>query len=141
MSEETKKDEFKEIEEMIHRILESAFRRQGGMLPSGFRIIVTGGEISSGNGTIPLPPSRTVEEPVTEVYEEADKVRIMADVPGAVLTTTHLQVTGRVLRIYADGGVRRYKTSVELPPVRAETLVSHLTHGVLEIVFSKALSQ
>jgi HSP20 family molecular chaperone IbpA len=137
MSEGTKKDEFKEIEEMIRRILERTLGGQQNMLPPGFHIIVTGREISRSDRT-PALPSRTVEEPATEVYEDGDEVRILVEVPGSALTTTHLQVTGRVLRIYADGGHCRYKTSVELPPIRAETMASRLTHGVLEITFSRA---
>jgi HSP20 family protein len=137
MTEGTKKDEFKEIEEMIRRILERTLGGQEGTLPPGFRIVVTGGEIIRSDRT-PALPSRTVVEPETEVYEENDEVRVLVEVPGAALSTTHLQVTGRVLRIYADGGDCRYKTSVELPPIRAETMTSRLTHGVLEITFSKA---
>jgi HSP20 family protein len=135
MTEGIKGDEFKDIEEMIRRILEHTLHGPQGTLPSGFRIIVTGGEISGGGERVPSPPSRIVEEPATEVFEEGDEIRILVEVPGAALSTTHLQITGRVLRIYADGGARRYKTSVELPPIQAETMASRLYHGVLEITF------
>jgi HSP20 family molecular chaperone IbpA len=137
MTGETKRDEFEEIEEIIRRILERTIRGQEGMLPPSFRIIISSGEIKGGrsHGTAPVPCE--VEEPSTEVYEESGQIKILAEVPGADLNTIHLQVTGRVLRIYADGGERRYKTTLELPPVQAETMASHLTHGVLEITFAR----
>ncbi|MDD1679546.1 MAG: hypothetical protein LUO93_10245 [Methanomicrobiales archaeon] len=135
MSEERKRDEFKEIEEMIRMILERTLRGQGEGLPPNFRIIITGGEITGGKDHVSADPSREVEEPAAEVYEDGDVIRVLVEVPGAVAENTHLQITGRVLRIYADGGGCRYKTSVELPPVQADTMVSRLTHGVLEITF------
>ncbi len=140
MGERIHRDEFREIEEIIRRILEQTLRGTDGSLPAGFHVIVSGGEISRGGDSRDTPVSRIVDEPPVEIYEEDGEVRILAEVPGADVSTTHLQVTGRVLRIYADGGERRFKTSVELPPVRTDTMVSRLAHGVLEITFSNDLS-
>ncbi len=137
MTDGDRKDEFHELEKMIRRILESTLRGQDGMLPPGFHIIVSGGEIPVRSGSVPIQPSRMVEEPETEICDVGEGVTILVDVPGASLETTHLQVTGRVLRIYADGGERRYKTVVELPPVNVDSMVSRITHGVLEITFSR----
>ena len=138
MTGETKRDEFKEIEEMIRKILECSLGTQGETLPAGFRIIVTGGEITGGKDRSPLHVSRQVVEPAVEVYVEGDTVRILTEVPGADLTTTHLQITGKTLRIYADGGECRYHTSLELPRVESESMTPVITHGVLEVTFRKA---
>jgi HSP20 family molecular chaperone IbpA len=135
MTEERKGDEFKEIEEIIQKILERSLSGTGGIIPAGFRIIITGGEIREDRERFSLPISRQVHEPPVEIFTEGDTVRLLAEVPGADLSTTHLQVTGRMLRIYADGGVCRFRTSVELPPVEAETMSSLMIHGVLEVTF------
>jgi HSP20 family protein len=137
MTEERKRDEFNEIEEMIRMILERTLRGQGGSLPPGFRIIITGGEITAGKGQTPSPLSRKAEEPQYEVFEEEEGVKILVEVPGATSATTHLQITGTMLRIYADGGGRRYRTSVDLPPVQKESMTSRMIHGILEITFSR----
>lgn len=54
------------------------------------------------NRNTPVPG--IVEEPTTEIYEDNKEIKILVDMPGAALTTTHMQITGKVLRIYADGG-------------------------------------
>ncbi|MDD1673777.1 MAG: Hsp20/alpha crystallin family protein [Methanomicrobiales archaeon] len=138
MTDETKRDDFKEIEEMIRKLVERSLSARGGTFPSEFRIIISGGEITDGHSPITSPISQQVIEPSIEVYSEENEVRVLAEVPGADLSTTHLQVTGRVLRIYADGGECRYHTTVELPPVEAESMSALLTHGILEVTFKKS---
>jgi HSP20 family molecular chaperone IbpA len=138
MSGERKRDEFKEIEEMIQKILERSLGGPGEELPPGFRIIITGGEIRAGGEHTPLPPSRLVEEPAIEMYEDDGEVKILVEVPGAKEGSTHLQITGKTLRIYADGGKCRYKTSIDLPPVETVSMSYRLINGVLEITFTKS---
>lgn len=84
--------------------------------------------------------------PAIDVYESADALRIVADVPGVEPASAEVWVEGRQLRIAcarsASGGRQaRYRATLRLPDtVDPESLDARLGQGVLEITVGKRAS-
>ncbi len=131
-----KRDQFRDLEEWIRAMLE----RTLGSEAHGFRIIITGGEIPLDSTGIPRRQAQGVQEVPVEMLDGGDEVLILAELPGAEADATHLQMTGSVLRIFAQGGDVRYHTTVKLPPVQPDTLIYSLKNGVLEVRLKKNIS-
>jgi HSP20 family protein len=78
----------------------------------------------------------TVEEdrePVVDVLEEADRFRVIAELPGVSESNITYELVGDVLTITAKGD-RRYHAEVLLPgPAVMEGIQSSYNNGVLEL--------
>jgi HSP20 family protein len=87
------------------------------------------------------PRGPTVEEerePITDVFDEGQEIRIYAEMPGVNQEDIKLDLKGDILDISAQSGDRKYRKEVLLPAkVRAETIVSSYTNGILEIKVKK----
>ncbi len=77
-------------------------------------------------------------EPLVEVYEEKDKVTIVAELPGVEKDDIDVRVRDRKLIIKAEGKERKYYKEIELPEdVKPETAKAKYKNGVLEITIEK----
>jgi HSP20 family protein len=77
-------------------------------------------------------------EPVVDVFEEGERIRVIAELPGVAQKDIQCEVQGDVLTITASGA-RRYHAEVLLPSRPApESLESSYHNGILELKLRKA---
>lgn len=89
----------------------------------------------------PAEPPETVEPPL-DVFDEAQGLTIVADVPGISLEDLGIEIKDRVLSISTRPTARRaYEKTVTLPAdVDVESLEANCRNGVLEIRLMKKKS-
>ena len=87
------------------------------------------------------PKGPTVEEerePMTDVFDEKEEVRIYAEMPGVNKEDIKVVLRGDILDISAQSGDRKYHKEVLLPTkVKAETISFSYKNGILEIRIEK----
>ena len=87
------------------------------------------------------PKGPTVDEerePMTDVFDEKEEVKIYAEMPGVSEADIKVEVKGDILDIAARAVDRKYHKEVLLPvPVKAGTLTSSYKNGILEIRIKK----
>lgn len=87
------------------------------------------------------PKGPTVEEerePMTDLFEEKDEVRIYAEMPGVNEEDIKFDLKGDILDISARSGERKYHKEVLLPvQVKKEALSYTYKNGVLEVKIKK----
>ena len=87
------------------------------------------------------PQGPTVEEerePITDVFDEDREVRIYAEMPGVKEADIKLDLKEDILAISAQTGDRKYHKEILLSAkVKAETMSSSYTNGILEIKVKK----
>lgn len=72
-------------------------------------------------------------EPATDIFDEGDWVRVVADMPGAYPDTVRVTGDGNRLTIAAQGANRRYARTLLLPkPVLPATAPPSLVNGIME---------
>lgn len=77
-------------------------------------------------------------EPITDVFEEEEEVRVYAEMPGVDAEDIKLDLKGDILDISAQTGDRKYNKEVLLPAkVKPETLTSSYKNGILEVRMKK----
>ncbi|BBD72836.1 heat-shock protein Hsp20 [Sulfodiicoccus acidiphilus] len=77
-------------------------------------------------------------EPVVDVIERDDEVRVIAEVPGVDKDKIKLTVSGSELHLEARGDERNYSTDVDLPAeVDENSAKASYKNGVLEVVLKK----
>jgi HSP20 family protein len=76
------------------------------------------------------PASR---QPITDIFEEADAIIVVAELPGADPATVRCTLDGLSLLIEA-AGARAYRKSLVLPAaVAPESLKTSFQNGILEV--------
>jgi HSP20 family protein len=87
------------------------------------------------------PKGPTVEEerePMTDVFDEKEEVRIYAEMPGVNEEDIKVDLRGDILDISAQSKDRKYHKEVLLPTkVKAETISSSYKNGILEVRVEK----
>ncbi len=142
----------RDIEEMFYD-LEREFERfmverRGGKVEPliyGFRIYIgpDGKPVIEEFGNVKRKGRRTVikeeVEPLVDVFEDEDKVTIVAELPGVDKDKIDIRITkDNKLIIRARDENRKYYKEIELPAkVKPETAKAKYKNGVLEIVIEK----
>jgi len=110
----------------------------------GFSIkTATGGRpvVESFGNIKKTPKGPTVEEerePLTDVFDEKEEVRVYAEIPGVNEEDIKLDLKGDILDILAKSGDRKYHKEILLPvKVKSETLISSYKNGILEVKIRK----
>jgi HSP20 family protein len=97
----------------------------------------------SSKGNIILPPSTgTIEErePIVDVFEEEDYLRVMAQLPIVKVNEIELKVGNSNLTINAGPSTKIYCKTVELPaPVEKKIVQSSYRNGILEVKLKKKM--
>jgi len=76
-------------------------------------------------------------EALVDLFEEDDKIRVIAELPGVSESDIKYEISGDVLRIWAEGD-RRYDTEVLLPgEADPENAESAYNNGILELQLKK----
>jgi len=87
------------------------------------------------------PKGPTVDEerePMTDVFDEKEEVKIYAEMPGVNEADIKVEVKGDILDVAARSSDRKYHKEVLLPAsVKAGTLASSYKNGILEIRIKK----
>lgn len=87
------------------------------------------------------PKGPTVEEerePMTDVFDEKEEVRIYAEMPGVNEEDIKFDLKGDILDISAQSGERKYHKEILLPvQVKKEALSYTYKNGVLEVRIKK----
>ena len=79
-----------------------------------------------------------INEPMVDVFEEAKRVLVVAEMPGIGKDDVHLEVNDDILTISAKRGRKKYRKEVLLPAAFSSTQMTHTcNNGVLEVEFSK----
>jgi HSP20 family protein len=150
------KEAFKEMEGSIpkgmvrtRRLPDGSVRKEYGPFvygysvrvgPDGRPIIREFGNIKpgiSGEGKPPLN-LQNQREPLVDIIEEEDKVRVIAELPGIEKKDIKLLATERTLTINVDTPDRKYYKKLNLPvEVDESTARSTYRNGILETIFNK----
>lgn len=77
-----------------------------------------------------------VREPATDVFEEADGVRVVAELPGISAADVRIEIVEDILTLSAAAGDKRYRKEILLarPFTREEATIT-CNNGVVEIWF------
>jgi HSP20 family protein len=136
--------------ELIARLSEEGFQKkgelrfpEGGKAVYGLSIRTLKGEpvIETFGNLRESPAGPTVEEvrePIVDIFDEEDHVRIIVELPGVAEDEIELEVAGDILDLNAFGKDRKYAKEILLPsPVKAGSLTTSFKNGVLEITLAK----
>ena len=78
-------------------------------------------------------------EPLVDVFEEGDEVRIVAELPGAEEADLHYEVEGDIVTISSEDKGRKFLKEVLLPwTADPASLDASYRNGVLELKLNKA---
>ena len=84
------------------------------------------------------PKVEEEREPITDVFDEDEEIRIYAEMPGVNREDIRLDVKEDILDISAQTADRKYHKEILLPSkVNAETMTSSYNNGILEIKVEK----
>ncbi|MDP8258046.1 MAG: Hsp20/alpha crystallin family protein [Candidatus Aadella gelida] len=77
-------------------------------------------------------------EPITDIFDEKEEIKIYAEMPGVNAEDIKLDLKDDILDISALAGDRKYHKELLLPAkAKSETLISSYKNGVLEIKITK----
>ena len=84
------------------------------------------------------PTVEEVREPITDVFDEKEEIKVYAEMPGVNEKDIKLDLKGDILDISAQSGDRKYHKEILLPAkVKAETLTLSYKNGILEVKIEK----
>jgi HSP20 family protein len=84
------------------------------------------------------PVVHEIREPMVDLFEEADHVLIVAELPGIGDKELELELRDDILVIAAAKGEKKYRKEVLLPSAFAADKMSHTCrNGILEVRFQK----
>jgi HSP20 family protein len=145
--------------EMASKLAEEGEKREGGKeftfkTPSGkegrgvfgfsVRTLEEGGKpIVKTFGNIKKTPKgpvvEEVREPMVDVFDEQDRIRVIAELPGVSEEEISVELKGDILNLKAEGRDHKYAKEVLLPAkVEAKSLQKSFRHGILELKLHKA---
>ena len=78
-------------------------------------------------------------EPITDVFDETEEIKIYAEMPGVNEEGISVDLKGDILEIKAVNTDRQYHKEILLPAkVTPETLVKSYKNGILEVIIRKS---
>ena len=113
-----------------------------GVFGFSIKTAVGGGPIIEPFGNIKKTPKgpkvEEEREPIADVFDEKEEVRVYAEMPGVNEEDIKLGLNEDILDISAQSGDRKYHKEVLLPTkVRAETISTSYKNGILEVRIKK----
>jgi len=81
------------------------------------------------------PKVEEVREPITDVFDEIDKVMVIVEMPGVSKKDIKIELKGDILEISAESGQKKYSKEVllETKSLKPENMTSIYKNGILEI--------
>lgn len=136
---EDPQDIFDQMDAMMARMFAEMSRGTVTGMPAnamGYRIIIQGSgmprDLPDGSAILARNPG----EPVPEVHQIGDEVKVIVELPGVTDESLRLDIQGDRLIIDAGDADRHYHTSALLPLVDAAPYRKSLKNGVLEVTFT-----
>ena len=84
------------------------------------------------------PIVEEMREPIVDIFDEGDTIKVIAELPGVEEGDVHTEVKGDILRLSAQGKERKYSKEILLPTIVDEEAVkSTYGNGILEIELLK----
>lgn len=84
------------------------------------------------------PTVEEVREPIIDIFDEKEEVRLYAEIPGVSEEKIETEISGDILKLSAENTDRKYAKEILLPSkVKPETLEKTYKNGVLEIRIKK----
>ena len=84
------------------------------------------------------PVVEEMREPIVDVFDEDDTIKVIAEMPGIDEGDLHTEVKGDILSLSAEGKTRKYSKEILLPAVvDAQKVSSSFESGILEIELRK----
>jgi len=84
------------------------------------------------------PKIEEEREPIADVFDEKDEIRVYAEMPGINEADIKLELKDDVLDISAESNGRKYRKEILLPmKVKAENLIFSYKNGILEVKIKK----
>ena len=84
------------------------------------------------------PKVEEEREPITDVFDEKDEIRVYAEMPGVRQEDIKLDLKEDILDISVQSDDRKYHKEILLPvKVKAENLTSFYKNGILEVKIKK----
>ena len=91
--------------------------------------------------TLPTAGSIKEREPIVDIFEEEEQIRVMAELPDVEENQINLNIDNNTLTISTDTSDRKYYKKVELPePVEKDSVESSYRNGILEVKLRKLTS-
>ena len=85
----------------------------------------------------PLIPE--LVEPIFDIFDEGDRILVVAEVPGADEHSIRLELEDHTLRLWARTRFKEYRGTVGLPEeARPDSLVWTLNNGVINLTLARA---
>jgi len=79
-----------------------------------------------------------VREPLTDIIEEKERIRVIVELPGVDKEDIQLNVEDNLLDISVDREVRKFSKQLELPAaVDPDSTSASYKNGVLEVILNK----
>jgi len=79
------------------------------------------------------------KEPLTDIVEEGDRIKVIVELPGVDKQDIELRSEGRELNISVDTERKRFCKDLELPcDVRGDSVAAEYRNGVLTVTMAKA---
>ncbi len=139
-------DDFDVMRGRMDQLIEAALRGTGeDPLVYGFsmRTGADGRPMVQEFGNIPrggAPPDASCREPLTDVTEENEKVRVIVELPGVDRDDIDLRSEDSELTISVDTERKKFCKRLELPcDVRPDSAKAEYRNGVLTVVMDKAM--
>jgi len=102
---------------------------------AGKPVIETFGNIRE---TAKGPVVEEVREPIVDVFDEEDHIRLIAELPGVSEDNIKIEVTGDILNLTASDTDKKYAKEILLPSkVNPQSLKNTYKNGILEITLKK----
>ncbi len=102
---------------------------------AGKPVIETFGNIRE---TAKGPVVEEVREPIVDVFDEEDHIRLIAELPGVSEDKIEIEVTGDILNLTASDTDKKYAKEILLPSkVNPQSLKTTYKNGMLEITLKK----
>lgn len=113
-----------------------------GVFGFSIKTLVGGKPIVEPFGNIKKTPKgpivREEREPMTDVFDEKEEVRVYAEMPGVNEEDIKVELKGDILEISAQSGERKYHKEILLQTkVNPATLTHRYRNGILEIRIQK----
>ena len=139
-------EEFEEMKERMDRLME---RLTTGAAPLDNEPMIYGFSMRIGpdgkrriqqfGNTAAENEAPSTREPLTDVIEEEDKVRIVVELPGVEKEDIHLHATAKALEIDVDNHGRRFSKHLDLPcEVKGDNAKATYKNGVLQILLERS---
>jgi HSP20 family protein len=127
-------EEGKSEVEKVGEISFDKAKKLKGMYGISVRIGGAGIPVVEKFGTV---PETDVREPMVDVFDEKNVVRVIAELPGVEEGDIKTELEGNILKMRAERGDRKYEKDIELPAAVKGEMKSRYKNGVLEIELEK----